>query len=98
MSADATTDDISLLARAACLKPEARSPLRRWMARHADELTPSLTRLARPNWQAMATEIRERGIQDGRGRPPTARTVRDTWRKVAAGNDGLSRPRQPVSG
>ena len=98
MSAAVTADDISLVVAIARLKPEGRSPLRRWMARHADALTPCLTRLERPNWQAMTVEIRRRGIQDGRGRPPTARTVRDTWRKVAAGNDGLSRPRQPVSG
>ena len=95
----ATMDaDVGVVARLAQMKPEARSPLHRWLARHADELTPCLTTFGRPNWQAMAAEIRERGIRDGRGRPPTARTVRDTWRKVAAGSDGLPRPRQGVSG
>jgi hypothetical protein len=96
LSAPYRTPDPAFVASLARLQPAARSALARWLERHADELAPTLEEAGRTNWRAMAAQFATSGVTDARGKAPTPRCVRDTWRKIAAG--GLHRPRRAVSG
>jgi hypothetical protein len=96
LSAPNRTLDPAFVATLARLQPAARSALARWLERHAAELAPTLAESGRTNWRAMAAQFASSGVTDARGKAPTPRCVRDTWRKVAAG--ALSRTRHRMSG
>ena len=79
------------------------SPLYEWLwARYSDmavELNPPRT----PNWAALADQFGALGVFDGKGGPPLAVTVRQTWGKVrqqkqavAAGEVKARKPRGKV--
>jgi hypothetical protein len=71
------------LARAARASSESplRSSLFHWLVRHHELITCSLTG-RRVNWQPLRAAAEEAGVTDHRGRAPTDRVIRDTWRKV----------------
>jgi hypothetical protein len=68
------------------------------MERHAAALAPTLAEPDRTNWRALAAQFASSGVTDARGKAPPPRCVRETWRRVVAGSDGLSRLRLGVSG
>jgi hypothetical protein len=57
------------------------SPLYRWMWRYYDPLERAFREHA-PSWSAMADVFREEGLHDRLGKPPTAKTASQTWRRV----------------
>lgn len=65
------------------------SPLGQWMAQHQAELRQLLG--GRDDaWETVAEQCRRAGLRDAGGRPCSAETARETWRRVleAAGRKG----------
>lgn len=54
-----------------------------WMQQNREALTAAFAQNA-PAWSVLATYLGERGITDGDGKPPTARTAREAWGRVKA--------------
>ncbi|TCZ61143.1 hypothetical protein [Roseicella aquatilis] len=64
-------------------KASTYSPLYRWMWAHHDALRDELGAPGlRGQWGRVAAALAARGLTDGGGRAPTARTARETWWKV----------------
>lgn len=77
------TDKTPRLRRAALLssKNPRRSPLFHWLRRHHRQLADTQTGECR-DWAPLLEKAIEAGVTDDRGAKPTARLMRDTWRKV----------------
>ena len=58
---------------------EQRSPLFWWMVEHHDELRAASADRRIP-WKAFCERATAEGLTDTRGRPPTERNARETWR------------------
>lgn len=59
------------------------SPLYRWLWAHHDALRDELGAPdLRGQWDRVAAALAGRGLTDGSGKAPTARTARETWWKV----------------
>lgn len=76
--------DSDLIARLAALVDEPpqgrgrRSRLTRWLTRHKDAFA-GLVSVPEPNWDALARELGNAGVVDGRGNPPTGIRLRKSW-------------------
>jgi hypothetical protein len=75
-----------------------RSPLYRWMRARHDALAASLE-IDGPAWIRVTEALREAGLTDGAGKPPTLSRVRTTWyhvkRDVAAARTKAEAKRKP---
>ena len=60
-----------------------RSPIMVWMQQNREALTAAFTQNA-PAWSVLASYLGERGITDGDGKRPSARTAREAWARVKA--------------
>jgi len=61
---------------------DARSPLFWWMLGHHDEIIAAAAG-ERIRWAAFCAEAARLNLTDTRGRPPTERNARETWRRQA---------------
>ncbi len=62
-------------------RSDARSPLFWWMVAHHDEIIAAAAG-ERIRWAAFCAEAARLGLTDTRGRPPTERNARETWRQA----------------
>jgi len=62
-------------------RSEQRSRLFWWMVDHHDEIVEAARR-HRVNWGGFCAEAAKLGLTDTRGRAPTARNARETWRQA----------------
>jgi len=62
-------------------RSDARSPLFWWMVDHHDEIIAAADG-ERIRWPAFCAEVTRLGLTDTRGRPPTERNARETWRQA----------------
>jgi len=62
-------------------RSDARSPLFWWMVDHHDEIIAAAAG-ERIRWAAFCAEAARLGLTDTRGRPPTERNARETWRQA----------------
>jgi hypothetical protein len=62
-------------------RSEARSPLFWWMVEHHDAIIAAAAG-ERIRWGAFCAEATRLGLTDTRGRPPTERNARETWRQA----------------
>jgi len=62
-------------------RSDARSPLFWWMVDHHDEIIAAFAG-ERIRWTAFCAEVTRLGLTDTRGRPPTERNARETWRQA----------------
>jgi len=60
-----------------------RSPLFWWMVEHHDEIE-AASAGQRISWKAFCERASAEGLTDTRGRPPTERNARETWRVARA--------------
>ena len=74
---------IALMQKARARGRGRRSPIMVWMQQNREALTAAFTQTA-PAWSVLATYLGERGITDGDGKPPSARTAREAWARVKA--------------
>jgi hypothetical protein len=58
-----------------------RSQVYAWMLAHREELA-ALFRRQPPSWDGIARYLGERGLQSGRGLPPSGESCRHAWRTV----------------
>ena len=72
---------IALMQKARARGRGRRSPIRVWMQQNREALTAAFTQTA-PAWSVLASYLGERGITDGDGKPPSARTAREAWARV----------------
>ncbi len=62
-------------------RSKRRSSLFWWMVEHHDDVLAAAKR-ERIDWVAFCAEAAERGLTDTRGRQPTERNARETWRQA----------------
>jgi len=62
-------------------RSKARSPLFWWMVEHHDAIIAAAAG-ERIRWGAFCAEATRLGLTDTRGRPPTERNARETWRQA----------------
>src|SRR3954471_17239479 len=74
---------IALMQKARARGRGRRSPAMVWMQQTREALTAACTQTA-PAWSVLASYWGERGITDGDGKPPSARTAREAWARVKA--------------
>jgi hypothetical protein len=74
---------IALMQNARARGRGRRSPIMVWMQQNREALAAAFAQNA-PAWSVLATYLGERGITDGDGKPPTARTAREAWGRVKA--------------
>src|SRR3954447_1152125 len=74
---------IALMQKARARGRGRRSPIMVWMQQNREALTAAFAQNA-PAWSVLASYLGERGITDGDGKPPSARTAREAWARVKA--------------
>jgi hypothetical protein len=67
----------------AAVGPCLTSPLAEWMDTHHAQATQILSQ-AHADWLVVAEVFRAFGITDQTGKPPTAESARETWKRVEA--------------
>jgi len=74
---------IALMQKAPARGRGRRSPIMVWMQQNREALAAAFTQTA-PAWSVLATYLGERGITDGEGKLPSARSTREAWGRVKA--------------
>ena len=74
---------IALMQKARARGRGRRSPIMVWMQQNREALAAAFAQNA-PAWSVLATYLGERGLTDGDGKPPSARTTREAWGRVKA--------------
>jgi hypothetical protein len=59
-----------------------RSPLRRWLFEHQDEIAAVLATQGRPGWQALTRTAAANNVTDEKGAAYTADAVRKAWQAI----------------
>ena len=81
--APSVAEAIALMQKARARGRGRRSPIMVWMQQNREALAAAFAVNA-PAWSVLATYLGERGITDGDGKRPSARTAREAWGRVKA--------------